>query len=55
VQASVYGAQGVLPELSRALHLESGIAGERRLFNSDGAAAFLDDFLLAFLILRVYF
>ncbi len=53
VQASVYGTQGVLPKLSRALHLESGIVGECRLSAGDDSAAFFDDFLLAFLFLRI--
>jgi hypothetical protein len=55
VQASVYGAQRVLPELPRALHLESGIVGERRLFGGDGSTAFLNDFLLAVSLFRIFF
>jgi hypothetical protein len=52
VQASVYGAQRVLPNLSRALHLESGILGECRLSGSDGFATFLNNFLLAVFLFR---
>lgn len=52
VQASVYGTQRVLPALSRALHLESGIVGEYGLFTGDDSAAFPDDFVLVFLFLR---
>ncbi len=47
MQAPFYGGKRILPALSRALHLESGIENESRLpFNDDGRAAFSDDFIL---------
>jgi hypothetical protein len=54
MQASVYGAQRILFALPRALHLESGILGERRLFAGDDSAAFPDDFLLAVSLFRFF-
>jgi len=48
VQASVYGAERILPALPGTLHLESGILGECRLSDGDGRAARLDDFALGF-------
>ncbi len=54
MQASVYGAQRILPILPRALYLESGILGERRLFGGDGSAAFFNDFLLAVSLFRFF-
>lgn len=54
MQASVYGGQRILPELPGAIHLESGIIGERRLSAGDDRAARSDDFTLGFLIFRVF-
>ena len=39
MQATFFGGQGILPEMPAALHLGSGILGERRMFNGDGSAA----------------
>jgi hypothetical protein len=52
VQAPVYGIQGILPELPRALYMESGVLGKRRLFAGDDFAARPDDFILVFLFFR---
>ena len=50
MQASVYGKRGILPALSRALHLESGILGKYRLSFADDFTVVFDDFLLAIFI-----
>jgi hypothetical protein len=55
MQASVYGNGGVLPALSRALYLESGILGKFGLSFADDSAAVFDDFLLAVFVSRSFF
>ncbi len=53
MQASVYGTQGILSELSRALHLESGIVGECGLLAGDDCfAARVNAFPLAVFLFR---
>lgn len=48
MQASVFGKQGILPKMSAALHLESGILGKCRLsFADDGCSAVVFVVLLA--------
>ena len=44
---AVFSGQGVLPELSRALHLEPGKLRKRRLPSFDDPAYFLDNTILA--------
>ncbi len=55
MQTPFYGKQGILPALSRALHLESGIVGKRRPSAGDDYADFLNNFRLAFILFRGYF
>ena len=55
MQASVFGAEGVLPALSRTLHLEPGILGERRLSVGNDSAAVCYDFFLAVFLFGNYF
>jgi hypothetical protein len=55
MQASVYDKPGILPALSRALHLESGILGKRRLSFNDDSAAVFDDSLLAVFVSGSFF
>jgi hypothetical protein len=55
MQASFYGKPGILPALSRAIHLESGILGKRRLSFNDDSTAVFDDFLLVVFISRSFF
>ncbi len=55
MQASVYGKRGILPALSRALHLESGILGKFGLSFGDDSAAVFDDFLLAVFVSRIFY
>jgi hypothetical protein len=47
LQAPVSGREAILPALSRAIHLESGIVGKCRLSAGDDRAAFFNDFILA--------
>ncbi len=48
MQTSVSGKQRILPEMSRALHLESGIVGKRRLsFADDAVSAIVSAVFLA--------
>ncbi len=54
MQASVYGASGILPALSRTLHLESGIVGERRLSAGDDCAASDNNSALGIFIFPVF-
>jgi hypothetical protein len=55
MQASVYGKPGILPALSRALHLESGIMGKCRLSFGDDSPAVFADFLLVVFISRIFY
>ena len=55
MQASVYGKRRILPALSRALRLESGILGKRRLSNRNDSAGFHRNFLLDFSFSRSIF
>lgn len=54
MQTTVSGKQGILPALSRALHLESGIMGKRRLSDSDDYADFINNFRLALFLFRFF-
>jgi len=55
LQASIPGKRRFLPELSRTLHLESGILDEYGLpFNDDGRAAFFGDFVLVVSVSRSF-
>jgi len=55
LQTPVSGKQGILPALPCALHMESGIMGERRLSAGDDSADFLGRFLLAVSLVRDFF
>ena len=55
LQASVSGRKGILPEMSRALHLESGIVDKCRLPAGDDRAPFPADFVLAVLLFRSFY
>jgi hypothetical protein len=55
MQTPVYGKQGILPALSRALHLESGILGKRRLFVGDDRTDFYTGFSMAGFLFRDIF
>ncbi len=55
MQASVYGKREILPALSRALHLESGILGKYGLSSCDDFTAIFDDFLLVVFISRIFY
>ncbi len=55
MQASVYGKRRVLPALSHALHLESGILGKRRLPGGNDSTAVFNDFLLAVFVSRIFY
>jgi len=55
MQASVYGKRRVLPALSRALHVESGIVDEFGLSADDDCAAFCDDFVLAVFLYEFFY
>jgi len=55
LQTPVSGKQGILPELSRALHLESGILGKRRLSVGDDSADFYGFIRLALFLFRDFF
>ncbi len=55
MQTPVSGKQGILPELPRAIHLESGIVGKRRLSGCDDSADLCDYFCLAIFLFRSFF
>jgi hypothetical protein len=55
MQTSVSGKQKNLPELRRALHMESGIMGKRRLSDDDDPADFYDSLHLALFLFRIFF
>ncbi len=55
MQASVYGKPGILPALSGAIHLESGILGKCGLSADDDSAVVPDDFLLVVFISRIFY
>ncbi len=55
MQASVYGKRGILPVLSRALRLESGILGKYGLSFADDFTVVFDDFLLAVFVSRNFY
>ena len=55
MQTPVYGKQGILPALPRAVHLESGILGKRRLSDRDDRADFFNRFRLAVFLFRGIF
>jgi hypothetical protein len=55
MQASVFDAEGILPALSRAIHLEPGILGKRRLSVGDDSAAVCYDFFLDVFLFGNYF
>ena len=56
MQTTLFGGQGILPEMPAALHLESGILGKCRLSDGDDCfAARLDIFILVFLLCRDFY
>ena len=56
MQASVFGKQRLLPEMSAALHLESGILGKCRLsVVDDGFPVIVFVILLAFFLYGISF
>jgi len=55
LQTPVSGKQRDLPELPWALHLESGIVGQCRLFAGHDFADFYDCFYLDFFLFRDFF
>jgi hypothetical protein len=55
MQASLYGKSGILPTLSRTLHLESGILGKCGLSVDDDITAIPDDFFLVVFIFGSFY
>jgi hypothetical protein len=55
MQTSFSGKQGILPELSRTIHLESGIVGKSGLSPADDSADFSDDFILDVFIYGLFY
>ena len=56
MQASFSGKTRILPEMPRALHLESGIVGKHGLSgHNDRPAAGFDDFILAVFIFGIVY
>jgi hypothetical protein len=55
MQASVYGKREILPALSRALRLESGILGKYGLSFADDFTVVFDDFLLVIFVSRNFY
>jgi hypothetical protein len=55
LQKTFSGGQTVLPELSRAIHLESGIVGKHGLSADDVRAARFSDFILAVFLFRDFY
>ena len=55
MQTSLSGKQGVLPALSRALHMESGVLDKFRLSFTDDFAALRNDFVMAVFLFRLFY
>ena len=55
MQTPVSGRKGILPELPRTLHVESGIVGKYGLPAGDDSAAFSADFVLDVFISRLFY
>ncbi len=55
MQKTIFGGKRNLPELSRTLHLESGICRKSGLFAGDDHSFVFDDFVLVIFLFRFIF